>query len=369
MASLDSKTKGSLAAVCFALAFCFSQLVCAADESRPQSDCIRVLSGSFTAPGAPTEMIFGGCGWYDYLQFKDGPIRPIQSDSWRMAHTCMDDETGLDHIVLDTSCVGSGCMPEVGVYRVHAEHAEKKALEKVFSMQFMDYVDSIREIVAADGACRWRGLDASRSSLDAAWASLVDGQAGKTQTNWRDLTPGQTVALSVRRLPTDIMVNALGAIAVHSSERTPSLSVNVMEARYHYDADQRAWRILEVGRHSYCGGSSVLLVKDQLRGRWAVIRVMGSDHDCLKGGEHEEALGALYVKDGKLYTHESYEYYGDEGLERFEGWFEIDLHGDTVTRLTDRPEFMNFIADEEALGQIELSLLPQPFTAGGGAGG
>ena len=345
MVAFSERCKGFFAAAAFVMGFCLPQLALADEESHQyQDECTSVMSGLFTAQDAPTKVFEGGCSGNRYLQFEDGPRWSLDYyDSVGASYTCVDEETGLDHVVLRTACIGSGCVPHYGVYRVNAE---EKALEHVFSMEFMDHDWLHRPLVATSGECLWRGLAKAEAALDAALAPLLVGRRQDADP-W-DLKTGETLALSPRRLPTEAVINAFGTIDMYGDYTMLPFYVDVMGAEYLSDVargglpedadlepeprDRAAFQVLQMKRHPYCGGSGALLVEDMRHRTWTAIRDFGGG-DCDRGSIYdEEGMHYLYVKDDKLYAR------GDEAYEG--SWFEVDLRSHTAKRLLDKPQFI-----------------------------
>ena len=341
--------------VAFVMGFCLPPPALANEESyQYQDECTSVMSGLFTAQDAPTKIFKGGCLGNRYLQFEDGPRWSLEYyDSVGVPYTCMDEETGLDHVVLRTACIGSGCVP---IYSVYLVNAEEKALEHVFSMETMDYEWLYRPLVTANGECLWRGLAKAKAHLDAALAPLLIGR--KQDADPWDLKPGETLALSPRRLPTEAVINAFGAIYMYRNYMMLPFYVDVVGAGYLSDVardgmpedadlepgprDRAAFQVWQMKRHAYCGGIGALLVEDMRHRTWMAIRDFGAG-DCDRGSSYDdEGMHYLYVKDDKLYAR------GDEVYDDGDSWFEMDLRSHTAKRLLEVPQFIT-----EALSDID----------------
>ena len=338
-----------------ALVIGFSPHVVAEEEpDQRQDECTRILSGAFTAPDTSTEVSVGTCSGNHYLQFKDGPRRSLDyADYLGESYTCADQDTGLDHLVLETACLGSGCVPDHGVYVVDAE---TKALDRVFSIEFMDYEWLHRPLVATNGECLWRGVAKAEAALEAALAPLLVGR-GQDADPW-DLAPGKTLALSPRRLPTEAVVNAFGAIGLYGESAMLLRSVDVRGAEYLPDVApdvepgpkaRAAFRVLQVTRDASCG---VLLVEDVRQRTWAALRDFGAG-DCARGGTYgdSEGLDLLHVRADKLYAR-------GEGRAYEGSWFEIDLRSHVGKRLPEAPRFIRealaALAEADACGESAM---------------
>ena len=307
-------------------------------------ECVQIVSGAFAAPDTSTEVFVGRCLGDHYLQFEDGPRRVLErTDYIGNSYKCVDRHTGLDHVVLETTCLGSSCVPDHEVYLVNAE---SKAMERAFSIEFMDDEWLQRPLVTADGECLWRGIELAEAALDVALAPVVVGRI-QAADSWH-LKPEETLALSPRRLSKDVVLEAFGAIDLYGNSAMLPLYVGVLRAKYLSNAvrggqsegaasmeiepkARAAFQVLQVQRHSHCGGAGVLLVEDMRDRTWIVIRDFGAA-DC-EGGGYDESMEFLYVRDEKLYA---------RGIgTAYEGsWFEIDLRDHTAKRLLEAPQFI-----------------------------
>lgn len=338
-ASGRGRADGSFAAVALATGLCLLQAVWAEEVSGIHDDCAEVISGSFTAVDTPTTVFIGACPENRYLQFEDGPRRSLAyTDYLRESYTCTDRDIQLDHVVLRTACLGSSCVPNYSVYRVNAT---ERALEHVYSMAFMDYEWLHRPLVTATGECLWRGTQKAEAALDAALAPVLVGCQGDANP-WEELKQGDTLALSPRRLRTETVINALGTINLYARDAMLRLNVGVMSADYLSEVardglpddallvpgpkDRATFRVLQVQRHSYCGGGGTLLVEDTRHRTWAAIHDFGAA--ACDGYRDDEGMGYLLVRDAMLYA------------QGYGSWFEIDLRKHSARRLLEEPEFV-----------------------------
>ena len=334
-----------------ALVIGLSPQILAEEEPGQSEECTRILSGAFTALGTSTEVSIGACSGNYHLQFEDGPRRSLDyADYLGESYTCADQDTGLDHLVLETACLGSSCVPDHGVYAVNAE---TKALDRVFSIEFMDHEWLHRPLVAANGECLWRGVAKAEAALDAVLAPLLVGR-GQDADPW-NLAPGETLALLPRRLPTEAVLNAFGAIGLYGESAMLPRSVDVRGAEYLPDVApdvepgpkaRAAFRVLQVTRDASCG---VLLVEDVRQRTWAALRDFGAG-DCARGGTNgdSEGLDLLHVRADKLYAR-------GEGRAYEGSWFEIDLRSHAAKRLPEAPRFIRealaALAEADACGE------------------
>lgn len=330
------------------------QILAEEEPDQSEDDCTRILSGAFTAPNTSTEVSVGVCSGNYHLQFEDGPRRSLDyADHLGESYTCADQDIGLDHVVLETACLGSSCVPDHGVYVVNAE---TKALDRVFSVEFMDQEWLHRPLVTAKGECLWRGVAKAEAALDAALAPLLVGR-GQDADPW-NLEPGETLALSPRRLPTEAVLNAFGAIGLYGENTMLPRSVDVQGAEYLPDVvsdvepgprDRAAFRVLQVTRDASCG---VLLVEDVRQRTWAALRDFGAG-DCARGGTYgdSEGLDFLHVRADKLYAR-------GEGRAYEGSWFEIGLRSHTAKRLPEAPRFIRealaALAEADACGESAM---------------
>ena len=166
------------------------------------------MRGSFVEQEAPTQVFVGYCPGDRYLQFQGGPRWAMElADYMGESYVCVDEETKLDHVVLRAGCIGVGCVPRYGVYRVNAE---TKAIEPVFSIRFKDYEWLHRPLVTTGGECLWRGVSKGMAVLDAALAPVLVGRGeGTVRGIWG---PGEAVVLRTRPVPTEAVANALGGL-------------------------------------------------------------------------------------------------------------------------------------------------------------
>ena len=371
MATFKRRFKQSLAALAGAVACGFPQAVWAGDvdEESPnhrQSECVEAISGAFVDQGTPAEVFVGRCYMDYHLRFEDGPPMSLEyADYLGDSYTCLDVETGLDHLVLRVVCTGSGCVPNYHVYRVNAENVENmenvesvesvesaktNEIQFVFSMKFMDHDGLHRPLVTQNGECLWRGVAKAKAAFESALAPLVVGR--KQRASPWDLEPGGTVALSVRNVPAETVVNALGAIRLYSDRVMLPLYVDVMEAEvlsedvgsgFAEGVDRAAFQVLQMKRHWYCGGTGVLLVEDVRRRTWTAIWDFGAG-DCARGSVgYTEGMEHLYVRSEKLYGR----YEREDGLTDGGSWFEIDLRTHVARKLAEVPRFI-----AEALADI-----------------
>lgn len=322
------------------------QIQAAEESGQDQDGCTEIVSGAFVASSTTTDVSVGMCSGNRYLRFEDGPRNSLEhADYIGESYKCADRDTGLDHLVLGTACLGSGCVPD---YRVYRANAEKKAMERVFSVEFMeDYEWLHRPLVTANGECLWRGVAKAEAALDAALAPLLVGRE-QDGDPW-DLKPGETLALSPRRLPAAAVVGALGAIGLYGDSTMLPLCVNVLGAKHLSDVaradlfdapqpelepnDRTAFQVLQVQRRTYCGDTGALLVGDKRDRTWTAFRDFGAG-DCGRGGAggYDESMDFLHVKDGTLYA--------KGGAAHGHSWFEVDLRGHTARRLLEVPRFI-----------------------------
>lgn len=329
-----------------ALVIGFSPQAQAKEGPEEEDGCTKVMRGYFAAPDTSTAVSMGMCPDDRYLQFEDGPKMSLQyADYLGESYKCKDADTGLDHIVLETACLGSRCVPDYGVY---VTNAEKQALDHVFSIEFPDHEWLHRPLITDNGDCLWRGIAKAEAALDAALAPLLVGRTQNTDP-WA-LKPNETLALSPHRLPTEVIVAAFGAIGLYGTSTVlPSLSVSVQEAEYLSDvvhdgfpdgADiepgpkaRAAFQVLQVTRHAPCGSAGVLLVEDMRDRTWIALRDFGPG-GCDEGATYGfGSMEFLYVRDDKLYAR-------GEGLGYGGSWFEIDLRSHTAKRLPKEPQFI-----------------------------
>ena len=325
-----------------------------AQSSQYDDPCVSVITGAFVARDVLTRMFVSYCPGNRYLQFENGPrLSMEETDFMGESYKCVDNETGLDHFVLHTSCNGSGCVPN---YSVSVVKAADKTIERVFSTQFMDYEGLGQQLVTMNGECLWRGLASAKARLDAALAPLLIGRRQGTSP-W-DLEPRETVLLAARQLPTEAVVNALGAIRLYSDGVMLPVYVDVREAEEVPDEprsgspggcdpqlrsmNRATFRVLQVRRHSYCGGGGTLLVEDMRSRTWKAIHDYGAV-DCARGGggEHQGGMDYLFVKDDKVYGR------GEGGAVDGGAWIEIDLRSLATRKLDAVPPFVaEVVADD-----------------------
>lgn len=345
-------------------------------EARTDEDFFTSeLWGFFTSPKDRTLVIINSHPDNDspYLQFGNGPKHSL-SASWVTSSTCRNQETGLDQIYIEPHDPGSGVTPVAQIYRVHPE---TNIIEFVYETDFLDEIGWQEEIlIDAEGNCRWQELEDSKHALSTALVPLMDGEGQPADF---EVEVGETVDLASRPLATETVRSAFLAIheiGIVNAQNLPyegraavprSLAVDVAGARYVSADDSESWLVVQITREA-CDAPGIVLVQNKHQGTWRSIHELSPDQlaaeywgsdpdfdksDCAAAVGFARRLsislmGDFHIKGDKLFAAVCLS--GCVGSFRgrpFWAWFEIDLLGNTATRLREAPDFVPVFGDVE----------------------